>query len=198
GGTEALGPAGAQPGQMFLEGGLPMGGPRPTAPGERGPGMAAPDINLPGYVTDSVKRIIGSSWDELSATTQGARSGTVEKGVLDELATAAKTTADRAKAVLRLDDPANSETAYALRQALGDQAERVNQAQQALRDAPDSMDATRDLVRQIAGQRALQETVAGIEPKAGRALEQFRYEDELAKMAERFKMSPDEFTAHLR
>jgi soluble lytic murein transglycosylase-like protein len=190
-------PGGAQPGQMFLEGGLPMGGPSPPPGGVRGPAMAAPEINLPGYVTDSVKRIIGNSWDEMSAAAQGARTGKVEPAVLDDLATAAKTTADRAKAVLRLDDPANSETAYALRQALDDQAARVNSAQQALRDTPDSVDARNALVREIAGQRALQETVAGIEPKAGRALEQFRPDQELAKMAERFKMSPDEFARHL-
>jgi hypothetical protein len=177
-------PSNARVGQLVDTG-------EPAVPGVGG-------VKLPNYVPDSVQRIIGRAWDETSTAAQAARSGTIEPGVLEDLAAAGKTSADRVRAVLKLDDPANAKTAYVLKQAFDDQAARLRQAQLALQKAPDDLNATRDVVREIAGQRALQETVAGLEPRAGRSLDSFRYDETLSDMAKRWKMLPDEFMSHVR
>ena len=202
-GTEALA-EGAQRGQLGFESPIPVGGPRPTGTEEMGAGFArgvvdvANRLKLPVYVPDSVRRIIARSWGDLDVAAQEVPSGKIDQQVLDDLAAAAKATPDRVKAVLRLDDPANNETAYALRQAFDNQASAVQRAQQVARDNPDSIEATRELVREVARQRALQETAAGVEGRASKALDQFRYADELKAMAGRFKMTEEEFTSHLR
>jgi hypothetical protein len=176
-------------------------GPRTEGGPSPGPVGEAPPISerLPKWAADSVRRIVDRSWGEFDAATQGARTGRVDPKVLEDLATAAKTSPDRVQRVLKLDDPANAETAYAMRQAMENQGAVVQRAQQALRDAPDSLDAQRDLLRELAGQRALQETAAGKPPKAGRQLEQFRYTEVLDDMANRFgRMKPEEFMRRVR
>ena len=212
-GTPIYGPGGEVIGNVPRAEGAPRVTER-AVPGERPSGPpptgrlradAESNIRIAKYVPEEVRDVIQTTWDAHPDLMDQARRGVVGDDVVRDLADRAGLTIHQVQNMWRPGQAKNAETILALRQSLADQGQRVVQAQRALVEAPDSLDAKLQLTKEFTRMQAVQEVVAGVTAEAGRALRQFNQPLEgqnamlvrLMKMAKAKQMSTDDLAAML-
>jgi hypothetical protein len=216
-GGGGVGPAGAQVGQMPLEdfgrGQAPVRGPirpaqEPTGGG--GPGFAGaqegqaplggtfeqPELKLPTYLPKGVQDLVQTAHQNVFD-----RSSPLD-AIIQRVADRADSTTERVQKAWK-DSP---DAVRAIDEAMSQSGDRLGRLQEALKADPTNTAARNDVVQELARYQALQETTGKQLPKAGSLLDELKpgtiagqkaILEQVQSMADRAKMTPDEWAENL-